>query len=249
MTKDEMLCIVRSQLATDLNCTPDDLNGAQDSIIFTEARENPGRRPFPRGERHFEMLSMGKAVIVSASPDILAIVKPALTGKNRDEAFSMPFIYGHGICYLPDLNKPKPLPAPAGFSYALLEQDDIPALYHLEGFKNAIGCSSGALRPDVLAATAKQGDRIVGMAGASIDCAHMWQIGIDVFPECRCHGLAAYLVNRLMLEILNLGVIPYYCAAIANISSQRVAHRAGFFPAWFCSYKGNFEGYDLQPTC
>jgi len=30
------------------------------------SRDNPGRRPFPRSERHFEMLTMGYAVVVSS---------------------------------------------------------------------------------------------------------------------------------------------------------------------------------------
>jgi len=249
MTKERLLRIVQSQLAIDLNCTIDDLNGEKDSIIFTEAQENPGRRPFPRGGQHFEMLSMGKAIIVSASPDILAIVKPALSGKDRDEAFSMPFVYGHGLCYLPDLDIIKPLSAPADYSYELVERDDIPALCHLEGFEHAIGNNGDHPRPDGLAIIAKADGKIVGMAGSYIDCASMWQVGMDVLPEYRSHGLAAYLVNRLTLEILHRGFIPYYCVAVANIPSQRTAHRAGYYPAWVCSYKGNFEGYDLQPTC
>ncbi|MCL2300471.1 MAG: GNAT family N-acetyltransferase [Firmicutes bacterium] len=87
------------------------------------------------------------------------------------------------------------------------------------------------------------------MAGASIDCARMWQVGIDMLPDCRNHGLAAYLVNRLTLEILRRGFVPYYGTSIANIPSQRTAHRAGYYPAWVCSYKGSFEGYELLPTC
>jgi len=249
MTQKELLRTVQAQLATDLNCAIGDLDGGKDGIVFTRARENPGRRPFPRGERHFEMLSMGKAIVISASPDILAVVQPALAGKTRDEAFSMPFVYGHGLCYLPDLHRMEALPAPADFSYELIEQENIPALYHLEGFKNAIGNDSDHPRPDALAVTAKLDDKTVGMAGCCMDCARMWQVGIDVLPGYRNHGLAAWLVNRLTLEILHRGFIPYYCAAIANIASQRVAHRAGYFPAWVCSYKGNFEGYELQPTC
>ena len=92
MTTHEMLHIVQSQLATDMNCTVDDLNGEKDSFVFTIAADNPGHRPFPRGEQHFEMLSMGKSIVVSASPRILDIVKPLLDGKDRDEAFFMPFI-------------------------------------------------------------------------------------------------------------------------------------------------------------
>ena len=248
MTKQAMLAAVQAQLAIDLNCTVDDLNGEQDRIIFTRAKENPGRRPFPRGERHFEILTMGRAIIVSASPEILAIVRPALEDKDRDEAFSMPFVYGPGIYYLPDLDRIEPLPAPAGFSFTLAEREDIPALYQLEGFKNAISCSASALRPDVLAVTAELGGQIVGMAGASIDCARLWQVGMDVRPAHRGHGLAAYLVNRLTLEILRRGYIPYYGTSVANIPSQRTARRAGYYPAWICAYKGRFEGYETLPT-
>jgi len=249
MTKQEMHASVQAQLAIDLNCTVEDLNGEQDSIIFTQAKENPGRRPFPRGAQHFEMLTMGKAIIVSASPDILAIVKPALLGKDRDEAFSMPFIYGHGLYYLPDLDQMRAIDPPAGFDYELLEREDIPALCRLEGFEHAIGNSGDHPRPDVLAVTAKQGGQIAGMAGACLDCASMRQVGVDVLPAHRNRGLAAYLINRLTLEILHRGLIPCYGAAIANIASQRTARRAGYYPAWVCSYKGRFEGYELLPTC
>jgi len=237
----EMLCIVQSQLATDLNCTPDDLNGVKDSIIFTQTRDNPGRRPFPRSEQHFEMLSMGRTIVVSASSDILAIVKPLLHGKNRDEAFSMPFVYGHSLYYLPDLAQLKPLVSPDEFEYERVEQQDIPALYPYDGFHNAIQYSANQPRPDILVTLARKDGSIVGMAGASNDCAMMWQVGMDVLPEYRNYGLAAYLVNWLTLEILSRGYVPYYGTASSNIASQRVAHRAGYFPAWVCAYRGKFD--------
>jgi GNAT superfamily N-acetyltransferase len=248
MTKYEMLCIVQSQLATDLNCTSSDLNGEKDSFFFTEARDNPGRRPFPRSEQHFEMLSMGKSIVVSASPVILEIVEPLLNGKGRDEAFSMPFVYGHSLYYLPDLNEIKPIDPPDGFIYEMVEQDDIPALYQCEGFRNAVQYDVNHPRPDILVILAKKDSQIVGMAGASNDCAMMWQVGMDVLPEYRNFGLAAYLVNRLTLEILNRRYVPYYGTSSSNIASQRVAHRAGYYPAWVCAYKGRFDGLDLSPT-
>jgi len=37
--------------------------------------------------------------------------------------------------------------------------------------------------------------------------------------------------------------------ATENIASQRVAHRAGYCPAWVCAYKGKYEGLELMPTC
>ena len=248
MTTHEMLRLVQSQLATDMNCTINDLNGEKDSFIFTEVKDNPGRRPFPRSEQHFEMLSMGKSIVVSASPKILEIVKPLLDGKGRDEAFSMPFVYGHSLYYLPDLPQVKPLISADGFAYEIVEQREIPLLYRHEGFRNAVQYDVNHPRPDILVTLAKKDSRIVGMAGASSDCAMMWQVGMDVLPEYRNHGLAVYLVNRLTLEILERGYVPYFGTASSNIASQRVAHRAGYFPAWVCVYKGKFDGLECSPT-
>ena len=248
MTTNEMIHIVQAQLATDLGCAPGDLNGEKDSLIFTEARDNPGRRPFSRSKQHFEMLSMGLSIVVSASPDILEIIKPLLYGKDRDEAFSMPFVYGHSLYDLPDLAQIKALSAPDGFVFEMVEQNDIPMLYQYEGFRNAVGYDINHPRPDILAAHAKKDGHIVGMAGASNDCAMMWQIGMDVLPGYRNQGLAAYLVNWLTLETLNRGYVPYYGTASSNIASQRVAHRAGYYPAWVCAYQGKFDGMALSPT-
>jgi len=94
LTPLELNHIVQTQLATDLNCTLDDLNGEKDSFVFTIEKDNPGRRPFPRNEKYFEMLSMGMSIVVSASPGILDIAISELSGKSRDEAFSMPLCMG-----------------------------------------------------------------------------------------------------------------------------------------------------------
>jgi len=86
------------------------------------------------------------------------------------------------------------------------------------------------------------------MAGASKDCAMMWQVGMDVLPNYRNYGLAAYLVNWLTLDILKRGYVPYYGTAVSNIASQCVAHRAGYSPAWVCAYKGKFDGLECLPA-
>ena len=248
MTTQEMLNIIRSQLTTDLNCTPDDLNGETDSFVFTEVRNNPGRRPFPRGERHFEMYSMGTSVVVSASPDILEIVKPLLEGKTRDEAFNMSFVEGQGINFLPDLARITPINPPDGFDYETVERDEIPALYRHEGFHYALQYDEDHPRPDVLAVTAKKDGSIIGIAGASDDCAKIWQIGVNVLPGFRNYGLAKYLVNRLTLDILKRGYVPHYATATSNIISQRVAFYAGYYPSYVCAYKGRFEGMECMPS-
>ena len=245
--KHEMLQIVQSQLAINMNCAPNDFNSSYDGVVFTVAKDNPGRMPFPRNEQHLEFLSMGKSVVVTASPDIIEIVKPMLEGKHRDEVFSMPFVCGNGLLHLPDMAQIKPTASPDGFTFETVEKIKIPSLYQHEGFRNALQYDANHPRPDVLAITAKKDGQIVGIAGASNDCAKMWQIGIDVLPEYRQLGLAAYLVNQLTLGILELGIIPYYGTASSNIASQRVARRVGYEPVWVHAYK--FD-YDLMlSTC
>ena len=244
LSKKEILNEVLSQLAIDLNCSREDFY--QEGYVFCEVKDNPGRRPFPRGKRHFEMLTLGEAVIVCATPDILPFLREQLRGKTRDDAFSMPFVYGSGMFYLPD--EPLPLNLPEGFDYEMAEQNEIPKYYALEGFTYALSKDVNHPRPDVLALTAKKNGKIVGMAGASIDCKMLWQIGIDVLPGYRKLGLAAALTNNLAIEILERGKIPYYGTGSSNIASQRTAHRAGFQPAWACTYRGRFENILTEPS-
>jgi GNAT superfamily N-acetyltransferase len=243
MLKQEMLRIVQLQLATNMNCSPSDFDSSNNSVIFTDAKDNPGRMPFPRGERHLEMLSMGKSVVVTATPDILGVVKPLLEGKSRDEVFSMPFVCGHGLLYLPDVAQLKPMVPPDGFAYETFTRSQIPALYIYEGFRNAIGRDVNHPRPDVLAITAQKDGQVVAIAGAGNDCAKMWQIGIDVLPEYRQLGLAVYLVNQMTLEILERGYIPYYGTAPSNIASQRVARRVGYEPAWVHAFRFDYDSF------
>lgn len=115
MTQKQMLNIVQTQLAIDLNCSIDDLNGEKDNIIFVEAKENPGRRPFPRKERFFEIVSMGNSIVVSATPERLSIAKSQMLGKDR--VFSLPFIRGLYLHLLPDIKRIKLLSAPNLFSF------------------------------------------------------------------------------------------------------------------------------------
>jgi GNAT superfamily N-acetyltransferase len=240
MSDKDIETAVRAQLATDLNCAPDDFD--RDGFVFCESKDNPGRRPFPRGERHFEMLTMGGAVIVSATPDILPYIRKQLDGKTRDEAYSMPFIYGTVHYFIPD--NPRPIPMPDGFDVNIVERDEIMTLYRHKGFDGAMSYNINHPRPDMLAATATAtaDGSVVGVACASADCEMLWQIGIVVVPECRRLGLAAALTNRLAIKILERGKVPYYGTLPGNIASQRVAHRAGFKPMCVCDYRGRFDG-------
>ena len=248
MTQQDIFQTAQEQLAIDLNCSTADLISEKDTFIFTEAKNNPGRRSFPRDERHFEMATIGHATVITTTPDILHIIKPMLDGKSRDEGFAMPFVYYHTLVHLPDLKALKPISPPVGFDYEIVERDNIPALYEIKGFENAIGYDINHPRPDMQAWLAKKDGKIVGMAGCSADCARMWQVGIDVLPDYRNHNLAVYLVTQLTLEILSRGYVPYYSTSVSNIASQRVAYRSGYAPVWTCAYKGKFDGFETAPV-
>ena len=75
------------------------------------------------------MLSLGYSIVVSATPEILCLVKPQLANVSRDVALSMPFIYGRSLYYLPDPTKMSFLDSPGGFQYELIKQKNIPELY------------------------------------------------------------------------------------------------------------------------
>lgn len=85
----------------------------------------------------------------------------------------------------------------------------------------------------MLGVAAMKDGRILGMAGASADSPHMWQIGINVLPEARGQGIAAMLVSLLRNDVLAAGKLPFYGTSISHLESQLVALRAGFLPTWF----------------
>ncbi|BFT72665.1 GNAT family N-acetyltransferase [Paenibacillus sp. P36] len=244
MTQKEMMFIVQSQLALDLNCSIDDLNGEKDRIIFVEAKENPGRRPFPRKGRYFEILSMGKSIVVSATPERLLIAKKQMQDKSRDAVFSLPFIRGLYLHFLPDVKRIKPISPPDFFSFEMMKREEVVRLFDDTRFNEAIIYDSNLPWQTDLAMLAKKDGKIVGVAGASKTCSKLWQIGIEVLPDYRNLGLASYLVNRLTFEILEQGEIPSYDVISSNIASQRVAYQLGYFPAWVSDWRCNFEGLE-----
>ena len=242
MTKSEMLGIVQNQLAIDLNCTVEDLNSEKDSFVFVEARDNPGRRAFIRKEQWFEMLTMGKSIVVSATPARLKYVKEQLAGKSRDEAYAMPFIGDYAMNYLPDLDNLKQLSAPDGFLYETMEKNEISKLSDLNGFNYAIQHNPNHPIQNALTMLAKKHNEIIAIVSAAAWSPKMWSFGIDVLPEYRNNGLATYLVNALTFEILRRDIVPVYSSTACIIASQKVAYIASYMPAWMSDNKVRFEG-------
>lgn len=225
-----MMDSVLTQLAIDYNCSPNDF--VKDGLIFTEAKKNEGRRPFPWVTPRLEMVTMGNGVVINASEDILPCIRKQLESKTRYEALNMPFVYGVNPYFLPNLDHISLLNRSNEFEYEIIEKDDIQKLYALKDFNYALQYDINSQHPEMVAVIAKHKDTVVGIATASADCKTMWQISVDVLLSYRGNKLATTLVNTLTLEVLNRGYIPYYSTDCSNVISQRVAVQAGYLPAW-----------------
>lgn len=126
--------------------------------------------------------------------------------------------------YMPDLN--------SEIETKVFFEDEIIELYGDKRFTMALDYKRTGERVDVIAIAAYVNGQIVGVAGATNDCETMWQIGIDVLEEFRFQKIASTLTYLLSKEILNRGIVPFYCCAWSNLASKNTARKAGFKDAW-----------------
>ena len=239
MTNQDILRIAMTQSAADLCAAPDDFEKSENVIVLSRARDDARRYltlPFS-----CQLVSYGNNAVASVSPEFREIAEAYINRYPVEHLFETPNLHvlnealmekGQKICFmaeyfLPDLNALRPLNCP--FEMRILTPQDFTDLYRPE-WSNALCERRKHL--DVLGMGAYDGDRLVGLAGASADCDTMWQIGIDVLPAYRRQGIASALTSRLAMEILDRGKVPFYCAAWCNIRSVRNAIKSGFRPAW-----------------
>lgn len=244
MDKQQALQNGYEQLAVDYNARPEDFR--REGVIFTQPAMNPGRRAYSREMPFFEMVTVGRATVIMADD----CLRPALDdwAKGAEEAhwlLEFPRMlklagilapYGYELTqtfhqYLPAQDF-GPVDPPRGLALRLIECGDIQNFYPNTGWPNALQEAKNPNRPDVLALAALDGDKIAGMAGASVDAPKLWQVGIDVRKEYRGRGLATLLVRGLAHEVERRGAMPFYGTSLSNIHSQNIARNAGFFPAW-----------------
>ena len=228
-----------AQSALDLCANANDFEKQENVIVLSEKNEDARRYlklPFS-----CQLVSYGNNVVASVSPEFREIVENYTNKYPVEHLFETPHLHilnealmkkGQKICFmaeyfLPDVEELRPLDCP--YNIRILTQADFAELY-LPEWSNALCKDRKQL--DMLGVGAYDGDRLVGLAGASADCDTMWQIGVDVLPEYRRQGIASALTSRLAVEILRRGKVPFYCAAWCNVKSVRNALRSGFRPTW-----------------
>lgn len=229
---------IKKYLEEQFSCDLSELE--QDNTIFTIniKKKSP----------YIKIIAFDKYVIINTSESIHSKVKSALRGKNRDEIFEFPFVYGQTIHFIPDIRKNKRLPLIEGYSYELLQGNDINKLRGISGFDNSLVFDCNGNTKTKIVFLAKKEDEIIALAGATIETEKLWEVGIDVKPEYRKSGLGTKLVSNLTVEIINQGVVPFYSASITNLASQMIANRSGYIPYWIDTYGNTLDGSSPYDT-
>lgn len=243
-TKAGALAAVHRTLMADYNATLDELLAERTSI--TIARELPGRRAYPIRAKPFSAVTLGAGVVISTSSERVRMVERIVDGKTRDYIFTNPvlgqfeqmvqsdnqFVSGPVLRHICSRDHFRAAVTPQGVSIDVLEGPDVRSLYVYPGFSEALSYVPDHPRRDSLAAVARRGSEVVGIAGANIDSPELWQIGVNVIDSERGSGIGRAVVSRLTEAIFEAGVVPYYSTATTNIASRNLAQGLGFWPAW-----------------
>ena len=229
------------QLAIELNCSPSDFR-ARENVISISAM-NEGRRSYSPGKPFLQMVTCGPNTVVMADECLHEFLRGFVKDVEGHRLFELKCLsklneelkqYGYRMhpthhMFLPCSN----IKTEERFRVKWFYDDEISPFYGDKRFPNAIAFpESCPVRPDRIAVVALDGDTIMGMAGCSEDAPHWQQIVIDVLPEYRSRGIGSYLVTLLKNKIIEMGDIPFYGTAAANIQSQNIAIKSGFKPAW-----------------
>lgn len=227
------------QSAQDIGCRPDDFLSSENVTVPFHLGKSA--RKYLAEPITCNLVSYGNNIVAASVDEVSGIVRDYIGRYEFYHCFETPNMHwlndrlaekGHRICfmaeyYLPDVNRIPDLSC--GFELRLLEQAGFAELY-LPEWSNALCKDRKHL--DVLGVGAYDHGKLAGLAACSADCDDMWQIGVDVLPEYRRHGIASALTSRLAREIISRGKVPFYCSAWSNIRSVRNGVKSGFIPAW-----------------
>lgn len=238
-TNKEILEIAMKQSAIDAHCDFLDFTSFENKVVIS--KEHKDARRYLQLPFDVQLISYGSNIVASVNEKHKELVTNYINTYSIEHCFETPNLYvlndalekdGLRVCFmaeyfLPDVNVLKPLPC--DYELKVLNREDFTHLYTKE-WSNALCKDRSHL--DILGVGAYHNNQLIGLAGCSMDCDDMWQIGVDVLPEYRNQGIASALTSHLALEILKRDKVPFYCCAWSNVKSARNAIKSGFKPAW-----------------
>lgn len=230
-----------NQLSIDFNCTSADL--LSNEKIITASALNEGRRIYSPGKPFLQMATLGRNTVIMANECLHEFLHDLVANVEGHRLFEFDNLtkmneelkrYGYQMSPTHHMFLPcKTVTIKECCQVKWFYGDEINSFYGNSQFRNAIAYPTPCpVRPDRIVVAAVDGDKIMGMAGCSEDAPHWQQIGIDVLPEYRSRGIGSYLVTLLKNKIIEMGDVPFYGTATANIHSQNIALKSGFKPAW-----------------
>lgn len=247
MNNKQILEIAMKQSAIDSSCHWQDFKEKKNKVVISQKKENA--RKYLELPFICDLTSYGNNIVASVCEELEEIVTEYINKYAIEHCFETPDLHdlmncvrpmGYDVCFMAEYSLPdveillgdglvQRLQKSCPYELRLLEPKDFCELY-IDQWSNALCEKRKEL--DVIAVGAYDKNKLIGLAGASADCESMWQIGIDVLPEYRRRGIAAALTSKLAVEILDRGIVPFYCCAWSNIASIRNAVASGFRPAW-----------------
>ncbi len=242
MTREAIWEAALKQSAIDCSCRETDFTLNRN--IVTEAVPSDQARVYLDQPVLCHMVSYGTNVVATCRADLIPAIERYLSVEERAfKRFEAPaifelsdiireaggMIFRQKNLYLPDPELVFGTTLSCGYRTREMHPADFKDLY-LPEWRNALSMNRPEL--DMLGYGAYDGDRLIGLAGCSRDCADMWQIGIDVLPEYRRKGIASTLTNLLARGVFEREKIPFYGASWSNVRSVKNGLRSGFRPAW-----------------
>lgn len=234
-----MNIILAKQLAIDFCCTEEMVLSREN--IFMEYKAQEGRRIFNEAECYLKVASVNGKILACGKKEIINWFKQRY--KDGSGAWFMDFDNLRELdakmkefgCQIGQAHPfyiatEKTIVDTKGYEIKKYIGDEINQFRGDTRFGEAFIFSD--LPKDEIGIAAIKDGNILGMAGATSDSDMMWQIGINVMAESEGMGIGSMLVELLKNKILDLGRIPFYGTAMSHIASQKVALKAGFYPAW-----------------
>lgn len=226
---DNYLKTAMEQSARDLGCEPSDFLKAENTVVISKPKQ--GAKVYFEGPQDFMLVRYGKCSVVAVNGKIYERTAKYFAENESLEltdlgrlGLKLKYLLCH---YLPIAEQ---VTLPCRYETRLLLPSDLEPLHKPPWTDNAL--SHNPKNKDMFGIGAYDGEKLVGLAGASCDCENMWQIGIDVLPEYRMQGIASALTSQLSVEIKKHGKTPFYSHSFGNLPSMKTAYKIGFKPAW-----------------
>jgi len=240
-TKQELLNIIKNQLAIEYNCSSNDFSSPNN--IVTVSKFNEERRHYINGAFFFQMATFGDNAVITANENIHDWLNEYIRNKKGHHLFEHNSLvkiekklndYNKRLYHTHHmfLSYKEVFPKENNLKLKWFEKEELHQFYETKMFPNALCTEYNPKRPDVLAVAAYDEDKIIGMAGCSADTPLLWQVGIDVYENYKGKGIGTYLVTLLKNEIERRGKIPFYGTSLSNIYSWGIALNSGFTPVW-----------------